>query len=486
MFAVIVVLGVGMGALSWWLNSVTTPTAVAVDFMSALSSGDASRASGDSWMVLGRTHHIYRVSGFGAFGPQHFTGVHVISSAVSGMTAAVTLSYRTSAGSAPSAALPEPLPGAPSAERRVKLRLTRDRSGSRFLFFPMWRVVLAPVVLKVTGPTDHEALTIDGRPEGRLGPGGRTIPLLPGRHSVATSGSALWSPGKAQVTVRLHQHGVVHMWLRPQIAAGAAASARRVIAAAFRNCTTANPTFQDCPQNSALQGSLFPPCPSGCSNWRMLGDPLRYLRIVPHPPGAPTSAASYNTDGYGIFDMEGADGSTDPKHPALYLSAGIYDAELQWSGLRFTVVDLISSPNNANPAGVAATQPADVTVPGILNTIRSAFALCAASTSQSPPNCPQNQDGASLNSLSCDYNAPIRWTIKGNPVAPKATQVLFDSATNSYQVTGSWAMSYSCSSGGQRSGGSISDNWEAEVFWNRSHALVDNIADVPAASSSKT
>src|SRR5579884_1798378 len=30
-FAVIVVLGVGMGALSWWLNSVTTPTAVAVD-----------------------------------------------------------------------------------------------------------------------------------------------------------------------------------------------------------------------------------------------------------------------------------------------------------------------------------------------------------------------------------------------------------------------------------------------------------------------
>jgi hypothetical protein len=441
----------------WRLATITSPESVASEFVAAIGSGDVTRAAADTQVVGAPTAVPTPASSFGRLAPIGYSAVRIISAHDAADSAAVTVGY-TIYGQA----------------HQITLSLTRDPVNNRYLLFPNWKVVLTPVHVAVKAAFDPEGLTVDGTKVGELAGGIGTAALLPGTHTVGTSGSGLYQPAHAVVTIALGQHAAGAISLAPMLNASANNLAKNEIRVAMQACATPSP------------GSACPQTTSCTCAWSLFGDPATGLKLQPHI-GSTSSSNGPEFDAYGVFEMVGTESNAaDPAVPTRHWAAGIYDASLAWANSAFVVNGIVATLNGANPAGVGVDPPAHVTDDDVLQAVATGFSACAADTSESPSNCPQQAQ--------CDANptAPVGWSVQGNPVDPANTQDLFDTTTNSYQVSGTDTIDYSittsggCDSSGSPTTGVAAGNWIANVAWDGHQLTVIDIEPISGGTIGKT
>jgi hypothetical protein len=453
----IIAVGVATGIR---LGEATGASAVGADFIEAIGRGDA-RVAWSDMQVLGGDRSPTLVeaafdAGLAQQGDLHFTDVRVVSSQAIGDTAVTAVEYR-------------------SARRRNVTTLLLKKRGDdhRYLFYPDWRVQIAPTIVEVTGPPGA-AVAVDGVSAGRLGTDGAVrMQLLLGRHRISSSASMLYEPehafedvGTGELTTGVASATTVH--LRTDFTTAAVASAQAAVRDTLKQCESAGFGY----------GCPTPVSECDCT-WSLVGDPLDGFQLA-----AVAAAAGDGTsiDAYGIYRLIGTQSnSQDPDHPLHRWSAGEYDATLTSSATKYSVASITTVSQGEPPTDVP--QPVQITDADVVAAVSAAFHACMSDPSQSPSDCPQQ--------ATCygDSTASVTWQMLGDPVDPSSTQVLFDRVTDSYQVSGTYSVGYSINSSRcffSSSTGILTGDWGADVVWDGTNLMVVDIVGVAAATNTST
>jgi hypothetical protein len=314
-----------------------------------------------------------------------------------------------------------------------------QRSGDkRFVFYPIWRVVLAPAVVTVTLPKGAAGVSVDGRSLA-LAAGKSTVALLPVQHKIVFDPTPLLA--QQTVAVDAFLAGDQTAAYRPTLTDAGMVKAKTAVTAYFNDvCAkqpTANPDQAPCPQTTDTYISY-----SG--QWHLVGDPTQDLTI--------TSDADQNISAVGHFQMDFAYPEDGVQGTRQVPAGGGYSAALQLDGSNLTVARIAKVdglPDLQRPAGASDQAAKDL--------VAKAFAQCAAISAETVANCPQSAPDAAI--------ANVHWGLNGDPVS--GATVSYDGKTGVLTVHGNFSMSVSYTwFGNARNRSSYVTAYDASLFWD--------------------
>jgi hypothetical protein len=319
----------------------------------------------------------------------------------------------------------------------VTLSLVRDPRHKRYLFFPVWRVVVTPSILQFAIPASAGAVAIDGQ---QLPASARTIGVFPGSHKVDLAASTLFLADSETVNASGARAPVLFKVKLTDQASTQAADALKKAMATCAKATTLQPA--GCPQ-SVIDNI------TGGAQWQLYGDP--------------TAGAVYTVDssgqvvGDGLYQMAVAYQGQSPALPRHRAVAGTYHAIFGWDGQHLTVNTVA-----AGSATVVEVPKPKIDDSAVLAQVKARFDQCATAAVPTPAGCPQSV--YTLGTL-----ANFRWRIEGDPAA--GARVSFDGTQSLYRVAGSYSMTatydetYPYQPTFHRSNPSTG-TYTADVFWD--------------------
>jgi hypothetical protein len=314
-----------------------------------------------------------------------------------------------------------------------------QRSGDkRFVFYPIWRVVLTPTLLTLTLPKGSAGVSIDGRSLA-LPAGKSTVAVLPMPHRVVFNSTPLLAQRAVAVDTFLTGDQIVAY--QPALTdAGMAKVKAAVIDYLTNTCakqTSGSPDATICPQAT---GAYLP----YSGQWHLVGDPTQDLVI--------TSDADQNFSAIGHFQMYFAYPEKGVNGTRQVPDGGGYRASLVLDGASVTVASvtkLDGLPALQRPAGASDQAVKDLVAKG--------FAQCAAISAETVANCPQAAPDVII--------ANVRWGLNGDPVS--GATVAYDGKSGLMTVHGTFSMSVSYTwFGNARNRSSYITAYDASLFWD--------------------
>jgi hypothetical protein len=291
--------------------------------------------------------------------------------------------------------------------------LSVERSGqTNFGFYPVWRVLITPVVLHMSLPEGGSGVSIDGKAIALPAGAKSVVAVLPLTHKIRFSGSQMLEAQAVAVDAFLSSELTVSY--QPTLTSAGLAAAKAAIKSAFDACAKSTSFTQDgCPQK---YDAYFVRSPQ----WQLVGDPLQDMTI--------SFDQDLNAFGNGHYQMEIAyqeAGSPGTHHD---LSSGGYSAHLVLAATSVAVGSISAAdglPALQRPGGASDQTAKDL--------VSKALTACAGLQLQFPPDCPQQIVAAGASN--------VRWTLSGDPLAGAA--VTFDQKSGIFTVHGRFAMSAS-------------------------------------------
>jgi len=309
-----------------------------------------------------------------------------------------------------------------------------QRSGqSRFVFYPIWRVVAAPTLLTFAMPAGVSGVTIDGKAID-LGGGKAAVAVLPLLHKVDFAETPLLN-GQS-VTLDAFISGDQTVPFQPKFSDVGMAKLKSAVKGFFEDIClkqpSANPDPQTCPQS--LSRSL------GSGQWKLVGDPAQGLAL---------SSQGQNVRARGHFQMvyEYPRASGIQHVP----SGGTYEATLLLAATEVKVDHI------QRVEALALQRPAGATDQAAKDLVAKAFVQCAAVSAEYVADCPQSAPDVIL--------TDVHWTVTGDPIP--GSVVSFDSTTGILTVHGNFSMAVSYKwFGYPKSGISYIKHYDAQLFWD--------------------
>ncbi|MHB8502970.1 MAG: hypothetical protein ACYDHE_18770 [Candidatus Acidiferrales bacterium] len=318
-------------------------------------------------------------------------------------------------------------------------KLLVKRSGDkRFVFYPIWRLVLAPTLLTVTLPKGAAGVSVDGKSLA-LSAGKSTIAVLPVEHEIAFDPTPLLAPQTVAVDAFLAGDQTVAY--RPTLTDAGMTKAKAAVTGYFNDIcakqTKPNPDQATCPQTI----DTYLPY-SG--QWHLVGDPTQDLSI--------SSDADQNISAVGHFQMDFAYPENGVQGSRQVPAGGGYSAALQLDDSNLTVgnvAKLDGLPALQRPAGASDQAAKDLVAKGL--------AQCAAISAETVANCPQAAPDAII--------ANVHWGLNGDPVS--GATVTYDGKSGLLTVHGNFSMSVSYTwFGNARNRSSYVTAYDASLFWD--------------------
>ena len=318
-------------------------------------------------------------------------------------------------------------------------RFLVQRSGEkRFVFYPIWRVVLVPAVVTVTLPKGAAGVSVDGRSLA-ISAGKSTIALLPVQHKIVFDSTPLLAGQTVAVDAFLA--GDQPVAYRPTLTDAGMVKAKTAVTAYFNDVCAkrpaANPDQATCPQVT----DIYLPY-SGL--WHLVGDPTQDLTI--------TSDADQNISAVGHYQMDFAYAEDGVQGTRQVPAGGGYSAALQLDGSKLTVATIAKLdglPQLQRPAGASDQAAKDL--------VAKAFAQCAAISAETIANCPQAAPDIII--------ANVHWGLNGDPVS--GATVTYDGKSGLLTVHGNFSMSVSYTwFGAARDRSSYITAYDASLFWD--------------------
>jgi hypothetical protein len=318
-------------------------------------------------------------------------------------------------------------------------RFLVQRSGDkRFVFYPIWRVVLAPAVVTVALPKGAAGVSVDGRSLA-LSTGKSAIALLPVKHKFVFDPTPLLA--QQTVAVDAFLAGDQTVAYRPTLTDAGMVKAKAAVTAYFNDLcakqSTASPDQSTCPQATDSYVS-YP------GQWHLVGDPTQDLAIA--------SDADQNISAVGHFQMDFAYPEDGVQGIRQVPAGGGYSAALQLDGSNLTVAKIAKLdglPDLQRPAGASDQAAKDL--------VAKAFAQCAAISAETVANCPQAAPDVII--------ANVHWGLNGDPVS--GATVSYDGKRGLLTVHGNFSMSVSYTwFGSARNRSSYVTAYDASLFWD--------------------
>jgi hypothetical protein len=314
-----------------------------------------------------------------------------------------------------------------------------QRSGDkRFVFYPIWRVVLAPALLTVTLPKGTAGVSVDGRSLA-LSTGKSTIAVFPTSHRLVFNSTPLLAQQTVAVDTFLTGNQTVAY--QPALTDAGMIKVKAAVAEYLTNVcvrqTSDNPDAKICPQAT---GAYLP----YSGQWHLVGDPTQDLAI--------TSDADQNVSAIGHFQMYFAYPENGVHGTRRVPDGGGYRASLVLDGANVTVASvtkLDGLPALQRPAGASDQAAKDLVATG--------FAQCAAVSAETVANCPQAAPDAII--------ANVHWGLNGDPLS--GATVTYDGKSGLLTVHGNFSMSVSYTwFGNARNRSSYITAYDASLFWD--------------------
>jgi hypothetical protein len=440
--AVLVLIGIAGNVL---LNNITTPEAVASDYLSAVGSNNADGIWADSMLTAGQTAYY----GSGAYSlatkdelkamlnlpeNKHSSrdSINVTQLADYGTGNVVVSAQYNEAGH-------------PVSEQ---LGLTRSTNDKKFGFYPYWKVVVVPGYLGFTGAPDGAVLSVDGI---GIPAGTATVATYPGTHQVTAGATTIFAADTEKVTAASNQGA--QATFKTQLTSAAKNQATQALKTAFAACAQATtPSAQNCPQNFyGLQGT---------ATWTLVGDPTSGLQLAVTPTY--TNSVVLVADGHFMMTFAYASSGT-PSTTGHRFSGGPYEATFAVSGNSLSLSGL-GSGGQAPPMPA----PSDASDTAIKTAVLAALKGCAAITLPSSEDCPQG-----IPSYQSNNPTNVHWTLVGDPTA-SGVQIAWDGNIGAYTVTGNLDMkvTYDDPSAGPQAPPDATGQYVAHVLWTEGVAQV--------------
>ncbi len=319
-----------------------------------------------------------------------------------------------------------------------QIQLLVERSGDRrYGLYPIWKVVLKPVVLSFTLPKGVAGVEIDGQAVA-LPAGKSTVAVLPMSHTVVFSSTALLA--SQTVAVGGMTSGDQSVGYKPVLTDAGMAKAKAAVTEFFRSTcvrqSSSNPDHSLCPQTT---GAYVP----YSGQWSLIGDPAADLAL---------DSDGQSLYAVGHFQMQFAYPESGISGTNRLPSGGGYQATLVVGGNDFTVSSIKSFTTVA-----ALERPAGATDELAESIVAKALVACASIPAENVANCPQQAPDVIIKN--------VRWRLKGDPTA--GAVVTYDGKSGLIAVRGSLAMSVSYTwFGSARSGNSLNPTYDAQLFWD--------------------
>ena len=314
-----------------------------------------------------------------------------------------------------------------------------QRSGDkRYVFYPIWRVVLVPTLLTFTLPKGSAGISIDGKSLA-LADGKSSVAALPLPHNVVFNSTPLLA--QQTVTVDGFLSGSEAIAYSPKFTEGGMTKVKTAVSAFFNDVcakqTSANPDRAICPQ---APGIYLP----YSGQWHVIGDPTQDLTI--------TSDADQNISAVGHFEMVFAYNEHLVQGTQHVPSGGAYSASLQLNGGAVAVGSIAKSdspPALQRPAGASDQAAKDL--------VAKAFVQCAAVSAETVADCPQAAPDIII--------ANVHWGLNGDPVS--GATINYDGKSGLLTVHGNFSMSVSYTwFGSARNRSSYITSYDASLFWD--------------------
>jgi hypothetical protein len=330
------------------------------------------------------------------------------------------------------------------------LTLARDPVSKKFGFYPYWRVVLPLGLVDLSGQLPGASVAVDG-----IGvPQATTlVATITGAHKVSIGATSVFAADTETVMVTTAQPAPANF--KVNLTAAATAQAVTLVKSAFADCTkvtTLQP--QNCPQNVSTYGAQEPVA------WTLVGDPTSDLKL-----GLSTNGQTPSVAGTGHFMMTVAyNDSNTPPRASHRFSGGAYGVTFDVSGETLSLSGLSAGGFSFAPAA-DLPPPTSATDAAIITAVSAAFQACAKATTIDGSNDCPNRAYA--------YNPTnVKWSVVSEPTA--GSKVTWDGQSGSYTVTGDFAMTATFNDG--FSGGSSTvqskGGYTAHVLWINGAAQV--------------
>jgi len=313
------------------------------------------------------------------------------------------------------------------------------RSGDkRYVFYPIWRVLLTPNLLTFTLPKGSAGVSIDGKslalPDGKS-----SVATLPLAHNVVFNSTPLLAQQAVAVDGFLSGNEAVAY--SAKFTEPGMARVKAAVSGFFNDVcakqTAPNPDRATCPQATGTSLSY-----SG--QWHLVGDPTQDLAI--------TSDADQNISAVGHFQMVFAYDEHLVQGTRHVPSGGTYTARMLLDDSHVTVggiTKLAAMPARQRPDGATDQAARDLGA--------KAFAQCAAISAETVGDCPQAAPDINI--------ANVHWALNGDPIS--GSTVSYDGRSGLLTVHGSFSMSVSYTwFGSARNRSSYVTAYDASLFWD--------------------
>lgn len=442
---VLIVLGIAGNVV---LGNLSSPEAVASDYISAIGSNDADRIWSDSTF---RTTTAGSIFG----GPAPFV---IASKDELATMLGIPQNRHSGRDSIQSTKVADDGAGNVLVSAKYNngghaaadsLTLTRDPASKKFGFYPYWRVVLPLGFVDLSSQLPGGTVSLDG-----IGVPQATnlVATLIGAHKVSIGATLVFAADTETVLVTTGQPAPANF--KVNLTAAAMTQAVTLVKNAFADCakvTTLQP--QNCPQSVYTYGAQEPVA------WTLVGDPTGDLKL-----GLNNNGQTPTVTGTGHFMMTVAykDNSTPPR-AAHRFSGAPYEATFDVSGATLTLSGL--SGNGFFTPAADLPAPTGATDAAINAAVLAAFQACAKLTTiDGSYDCP--------NSAYAYNPSNVRWSLVGDPTA--GSNVTWDGQSGSYTVTGNFAMqaTYDGGFGGGSNTADSKSTYTAHVLWTNGAAQV--------------
>ncbi len=374
--------------------SVTSPEAVAKGYVNDVGRNDATAVWNDIEVSApsGSTQHLTGQSDLKAMmalSENHHPGRSAIATTrtdTNGSSSTVTVSWKE------------------GSQAQTETLVLHRPADNRYLFFPDWRVGIAPSTLSFDLPAPDTKVTVDGSPVATSG-SSVTVAVFPGTHKVAASASSLFDADTQSVNASGNSTPVKFSLTLTSTASAAIAKS---IGDFFAKCVAATVASPDgCPQSSFESGAGF--------TWALVGDPAASLAL--------SIDRSNKVHAIGHYLMIDTFNGTYPNGIRHRVEGGPYEAVMDWSGSSMTI-DSVSQTFNATQL----TAPAGVTEADVKAAVTAGFQACTAAPADGSPDCPQYDFVFQASNF--------HWTLKGDPLT--GANVSFDADKGFWKVTGNY------------------------------------------------
>jgi hypothetical protein len=402
-----------------------TPEGAVRDYMTALQTGDATKAWNAIQVTAPTTPVAATVADRNALqaalaaGRPDIKNFTVTStSQLNSTTTAVELAYDTSKGS-----------------KQAKFLVQRS-GGAHFGIYPVWHLVITPTILEITLPTGSNGVAIDGKAIA-LPDGQSSVAVLPLVHTLHFNGTTMLTAQSVPVDAFFSLGQAVAY--RPVLTPAALDGAKAAIKVAFANCAKGTSSFRQpdsgCPQDAGLTQPT-----SG--HWSVVGDPSQDVTVGVGQDLSPSGVGHYQM----VFTYDDFEGTNHQ------VSAGGYLASFVLSATEVTVGAV--QPTQDAPA---LQRPAAASDQAAMGIVAAGLADCAKSTAEFVGDCPQSlMDAVPTN---------ITWSMTGNPM--DGASVNFDSSTGIFSVHGNLPMTASYQSGWfSKTRASFATSYTAFLLWD--------------------